>query len=157
AVVHGVAAHVFGSRTLLALSISALAAWLGIEKGVRTMFESSTGTSIRAFLATGLVLLWRVADGHARPSRTFEPGFDHFAANLALFGSIVLAFDSATRDAGALLTLAVAGVVIVHGVGKATETFVLYAYVYAVVAVDVFVVALLPANSAILLYLIVST
>src|SRR5262245_62076924 len=52
AVVHGVAAYVLGSRTLLALSIFALAAWLEIEPRVRTMFEWSTDISIRAFLAT---------------------------------------------------------------------------------------------------------
>jgi len=157
AVVHGLTAYVFGSRALLSLSISALAAWLGIEQRVRTMFDSSTDTSIRAFFGAGLVLLWRVADRRARPARTFEPVFDHFAANLALLGSIVLTFDSATRVVGTLLTLVVAAVVIVHGVRKTTAIFVLYAYVYAVVAVDVLVVDWLHGETSILLYLIAST
>ena len=156
-VVHGVGAYVFASRALLSLSICALAAWLGIEQRVRTLFDSSTDTSVRAFFCAGIVLLWRFADRHARPSRTFEPVFAHFAANLALLGAIVLAFHPGNRVVGTLLTLVVATAVIAYGVSKAAEAFVIYAYVYAVVAVDLLVVDRLHGDTSILSYLIVST
>jgi hypothetical protein len=157
AVVHGVAAYFFASRALLSLSISALAAWLGIEQRVETIFDSSTDTSIRAFLAAGIVLLWRLADRHARPSRMFERVFDHFAANLALLGALVLTVDSPTRLPGSLLTLVIAGAVIAYGVWTETEALVLYPYVYAVVAVDIVVVDQLHRETSILLYLSMST
>jgi hypothetical protein len=124
---------------------------------VQTIFDSSFDTSIRAFLSAAIVLLWRFADRHARPSRTFERVFDHFVANLALLGALVLTVDPPTRLAGSLLTLVIAGAVIAYGIGTETEALVLYPYIYAVVAVDIFVVDQLQGDTSILLYLSVST
>ena len=157
AVTHGVTAYFFDSRTLLSLSISALAAWLGIEQRVHTLFDSSTDTSIRAFLAAGIVLLWRLADRRGRSTRTFEPVFDHFAANLALLGALVLTVDASSRVPGGLLTLVIAGVAITDGIRTGAQALILYPYVYAVVAVDILVVDRLHGDTSILLYLSVST
>jgi hypothetical protein len=161
-VAHGVGAYLFDSRALLALSISALAAWIGIEQRASrvvqsVIFGSHTATSLRAFVCAAIVLAWRLADQRLRASRAFEGVFDHFAANLALLGALVLAFDDAARPAGTLLTLAVAGAVVAYGIRRGEEAFILYASVYAVVAVDSFALNHIRGATAMLFYLVVSS
>src|SRR5687767_5177197 len=95
--VHAAGAYYFGSRTLLSLSMAALAAWMGIEQRVETVFDSTTETAIRAMVTAAMVLLWRAADLRWRKERTFERVFEHFAASLALAGGLMLVFDSDTR------------------------------------------------------------
>jgi hypothetical protein len=161
AVVHGIGAYVFASRALLALSISALAAWFGIEQRtdavVDSLFMHQTVTAIRAYACAAVVVAWRLIDGRVNPSRELEPVFDHFAANLALLGALVLTFDNTTRSAGTLLTLVVAAAVVAYGMRRGSEAFILYAYVYAVIAVDVFAVDQIRSITPALLYLVVST
>jgi len=157
AVVHGVTAYLFDSRTLLSLSISSLTAWLGVESRPETIFNASTETAVRMFLCAVVVLTWRFADRRQRKSRTFEPVFDHFAANLALIGALVLTFDGDTRSVGTLMTVILAAVVIAYGFRTGSEAFVLYAYVYAVIAIDIFVVDYLRRTKPILLFIVVST
>src|SRR5688500_17520753 len=115
AILHGLAAYYFASRTLLSLSLVALASWLGVEQRAGTLFQSNLETSVRAFVAAGSIILWRFLDKRFRASRDFEPVFEHFAANLALFGALALTFDRDTRWLGGLLTLILAVGVIVHG------------------------------------------
>jgi hypothetical protein len=62
AVVHGVAAYLFGSRMVLSLSIAALAAYIGVERRVDTLFDGSVETALRAIACSALVLGWRSAD-----------------------------------------------------------------------------------------------
>lgn len=157
AVVHGVTAYLFDSRTLLSLSISSLTAWLGVESRPETIFNASTETAVRMFLCAVVVLTWRFVDSKQRQSRTFEPVFDHFAANLALIGALVLTFDGDTRTVGTLLTLILAAVVIAYGIRTHSESFVLYAYVYAVLAIDIFVLDVLSGTTEILLFIVFST
>jgi hypothetical protein len=135
AVVHGVGAYFFRSRTLLSLSIVALAAWFGVER--RGVFDlGSVQTAVRALVCAGFVLLWRVMDARAWTS-PFARVFEHFAANLALFAALSLVVRDQTRIVGVVLTLVVAAVVIAYGFREKSEPFVLYAYCYAVVAIEV--------------------
>jgi hypothetical protein len=69
----------------------------------------------------------------------------------------VLAFDDAARPAGTLLTLAVAGAVVAYGIRRGEEAFILYASVYAVVAVDSFALNHIRGATTMLLYLVVSS
>jgi hypothetical protein len=159
-VVHGVSAYVFRSRTLLALSISALASWVGVEqRGLRaidTLLFHHTETAIRLYACAAVVTAWRLVDRRARGAGNFEPVFDHFIANFALFGALALAFDAPTRMPGTMLTLVVAAAVVAYGMRRRSEAFVLYAYGYAVLAVDVLVVSRLRSPTAGLLFLVVS-
>lgn len=157
AIVHAIGAYCFDSRTLLSLSITSLAAWLRIESRPLDVFDSSPDESLRMFLAAAIVVVWRFADRRSRRSRSFEPVFDHFAANLALYAALSLTFDSDTRSVGALLTVVLAAIVITYGVRTRSESFSLYAYVYGVIAIDIFVVDALSGDTERLLYLVVST
>lgn len=160
-VVHGIGAYVFDSRALLSLSISALAAWFGIEQRagvvVDSIFSHNVVTAQRAYACAAIIVVWRLLDRRFNASRELEPVFEHFAANLALLGALVLSFESSTRPAGTLLTLIVAAAVVAWGMRRGSEAFVLYAYVYAVIAIDVFAVDLIRGVTVALLYLIVST
>lgn len=157
AILHGTGAYFFGSRALLALSLVALAAWLGVEQRFQRVFESSLETSVRALLSSVIVLIWRAIDRRQRASRAFQPVFEHFAANLALFGALSLTFEGGTRILGSILTLVFAAVVVAHGFRRRTEAFVIYAYVYGVIAIDVLMVEIIGVDVFIALYLIVST
>ena len=69
----------------------------------------------------------------------------------------MLVFDRPYRLAGAILTLLAAAGVVTYGMRKRSEAFVLYAYGYAIIAVDVLVVSHLRDGRDALLFLVVST
>ncbi len=135
AIVHGVTAYLFRSRLVLSLSIVAVTAWLGVRE---TPFRNGGDYAMRAFACAALLMMWRSA--HLRFGATrgdFAPALEHFAANVAFAGSIALMFEDRTRPAGCLLALIIAAAVTFWGVRTKRETFVLYAFLYAVLAVNV--------------------
>jgi hypothetical protein len=147
AIVHGVTAYLYRSRIVLSLSIAALAAWLGVRE---TPFGNASDYAIRAFACAALLLTWREAHRRFEPEprvRDFAPTFEHFAANVAFAGAIALMFDDGTRIAGCLLMLAIAAAVIFWGVRTKREMFVLYAFLYAVLAIDVLFAALVSEDA----------
>jgi hypothetical protein len=155
ALVHGITAYKLDSRMVLTLSITALAAWFGIEARPAVTFDAGASAS-RFFLAAGAVLVWTLIDRRFRPSRTFDRTFEHFAANLALLGAMTMVFDASLRTGGVVLALALAALVIVWGMRTDSEPFVLYAIIYAVVAVDVQVIDLVHDDALRLLFAMVS-
>jgi hypothetical protein len=158
AIAHGAGAYVFRSRMVLSLSIAAFAAWLGVEQRHVLEFNADRDFAMRAFLCAALLLVWREIDRRVRRVSDFTPVFEHFAAMLALSAGFVLMIENATRMAGCLATIVIAAIVIAWGVRTRRESFVLYAYLYAVVAVDVLVVNAIPDVEALaLLFIVVST
>lgn len=136
AAIHGVTAYVFESAALLSLSIAALASWLGIERNIDTFFTNSVGTATRAFVCAGIVAVWRFANRR----REFTRVFDHFILNLALWGGLILTFNRSTEYLGLLAVLVLAAVTIGYGFHERAESFVIYGYVYAVIAIDAVIV-----------------
>ena len=136
--VHAAGAYFFGSRTLLSLSLVALAGWMGIEQRVDTIFDSTTETGIRGMICAAMILLWRGADGRWRADRFFARVFEHFSAHLALIGALTLTVEREARLAGVIATIVIAAVVIRHGFAARSEPFAIYAFVYGVAAVMVF-------------------
>ena len=158
AIVHGVAAYLFGSRLVLSLSIVAVTAWLGVRE---TPFDNAIEYAMRAFGCAALLLMWRAA--HVRlasrpdPKRDFAQTFEHFAANVAFAGTIALMFEEdQTRIGGCLLALLVAAAVIFWGVRTRRETFILYAFLYAVLAIDVLFAEIVHVEVLILFFVILS-
>lgn len=132
AVLHAVTAYWFASRTLLTLSLVALTGWLGVERNFGSKMEPLE-LAVRAFLAAAVVLTWRFANRH----RPFDEVFHHFAANLALFGAVTITFADTIYLLGAIAAVAIAVFVIRFGFQQATEAYVIYGYIYAVVAVGI--------------------
>ena len=115
-------------------------------------------TPIRAFACAALLQpgARRTGDSTNPRVRDFAPSFEHFAANIAFAGTIALMFDDETRIAGCLLALAVAAAVTFWGVRTKRETFVLYAFLYAVLAVDVLFAELVDEEAFVFLFIVFS-
>jgi len=127
AIVHGAGAYAYRSRMLLSLAITALASYIGFDK-------DGDPEAVPAFLTAGALLAWRELDRRLRATTTFSRTFEHFAANIALFGGLTLTDDN--EIVGSLVTIAIAIVVIAWGFRTRHEPFVLYGFVYAVIAAD---------------------
>lgn len=151
AVVHAIAAYYFGSRAILSLSVVALAAWLGIEQ--RSVAWTELEFASRAFICAGILALWRLVNRRV----DFAPVFEHFAANVAFWGAIALTIARDTRPLGVILTLLFATASLRHGFRRRRELFVIYAGVYALIAVDIVITDSLQTEVLRALYLIVST
>lgn len=154
AIVHAAAAYFFRSRLVLSLSIVAVTAWLGVRK---VPFNDVTDYAVRAFACAALLLMWRAV--HVRFSRTqrdFAPTLEHFAANIAFAGTLALMFEDSTRIVACLFMLIVAATVIYWGIHTRHETFVLYAFLYAVFAIDVLVAMLIGGDVFFFFFVILS-
>jgi hypothetical protein len=129
AILHAAGAYAYRSRVLLTLAITALGGYLGFDK--EAGFDDVT---IPAFEFAALLIAWRAVDRAARPQTTFSRTFEHFAANAAFLGCLAL-LDDHIYFIG-LLIIALAAVVIFWGFRTRHEPFVLYGFVYAVIAAD---------------------
>ena len=153
ALLHGATAYFFESRLVLSLSITALAAYIGVERRTAAIFNSGAEFATRAFATAAVVAVWRLI----QKRRAFQPVFDHAAANLAFWGALALLFEDRTRLLGAALGVAFAALSAWHGRRRGEEAFVIYAWVYGTIAIDVLICDLLNEETLIYLYLIVST
>jgi hypothetical protein len=157
AIVHGVGAYVFGSGALLSLSIAALAAWMGIERRAEILFTATTDLALRAFGCAAILVAWREIDRRVRTNRDFEPFFEHFAANLAFWGALIFTADRDTRWIGLVIALALATFSLIYGFRRRRELFVIYAYIYGLIAVDIVVFSFHYDDIVVALYALLST
>ncbi|HEV7486902.1 MAG TPA: DUF2157 domain-containing protein [Thermoanaerobaculia bacterium] len=158
AILHAVTAYFFQSRLVLSLSVASLAAWLGIERrSVDTFFDSPASTASRAFTCAVIVVAWRLIDRKLRPATTFSSLFDHAAANLAFWGSLILAFKDDTRLLGCAITIVLAAAAVLYAKRTREGTFVIYAWVYGTIAIDIAVCKAIHDEIFITFYLLVST
>ena len=145
AIVHGVTAYLFSSRLVLSLSIVAVMGWLGLRE---TPFRHATDYALRAAGCAALLLMWRAVHLRFDRTRDFAATLEHFAANVAFAGTFALMFDDQARIFGCLLALIIAGLVIAWGIRTKRELFVLYAVLYAVIALDVLVAITISGATA---------
>lgn len=129
AVLHAIGAYAYGSRVLLSLAITSLGSWLGFEQT-----RSSRSLALPGFELAALLIAWRAVDAGARPQTAFSRTFEHFAANAALLAGLSLMEDHQTI--GGILTIVIAAAVIGWGFRTRHEPFVLYAFVYGIIAAN---------------------
>jgi hypothetical protein len=144
AIVHAATAYIFDSRLVLSVSLTSLAAYLGIQRNIDSLFGSSRDTAARAFDCAAIVLVWRDIDRRTRKRRTFTPVFDHYIANLAFWGALILSADSELRLLGCAIGIALAAASATFGIKTHSEMFVIYAWIYGLIAVNVALYALIP-------------
>jgi hypothetical protein len=156
AIVHAFVAYRFDSRLVLSLSLSALAGYLGVESRAYVFLDASADTALRAFACAAMCIVWRFVDLR-RPKTSFTAIFEHFAANLAFGGTIALMSHSDTRLFGCVLALALAGVAAWHGLRSRQEMFVIYAWIYGVIAIDVLIGHVIREGAIVALFIIVSS
>ena len=148
AVVHAAGAYAYGSRMLLSLSIVAFASWMGFDKD-----RSFDKLFIPAFETAALLIAWREVDRRVHATG-FSRTFEHFAAHIALTGALTLMVRN--QILGGFVTLAIAAVVIAWGFRTRSEPFVLYGFVYAVIAVDAILIEVIGNETGGLLVILVS-
>jgi hypothetical protein len=134
AALHAVTAYALGSRLVLSLALTSLAAWFGIDAGINTTAlqgGAARQQATAALYCSALILGWREAHRRARGAADFEEVLEHFAAHLAFWGALGLSFAGDTRLAGTLLLLAVAALAVGKGLRRRQEPFVVYGVGYA--------------------------
>jgi hypothetical protein len=156
AVLHGVAAYLYRSRTVLSLALSAVAAWLGV-RGLEGAIDGLFGRdgydwALRAMSAAAVVLIWRQLNRREE----FAVVFEHFAAVLLLAAGFSIMIEDEGTLVGSFITIAIAGLVVWWGFRTHRVSFVLYAFVAAVIAFDVLVVELLDESAAIFFVMVVT-
>ena len=67
------------------------------------------------FVCAAIVVAWRVIDRKLRPATTFSSLFDHAAANLAFWGSLILAAHKETRLTGCAIAIVLAAASMLYG------------------------------------------
>ena len=137
AIVHAAAAYWFDSRSVLSLSIASLAAWLGVEQ--RSLFHNDLQFAARAFVCVAVILVWRFLNRRGE----FAPLFDQFAINIAFWGALVLTANADTKLLGLLVTLIIAAASVGWGFRQRRELFIMYAFVYTIIAINIFVAEVL--------------
>ena len=158
AVIHAVIAYAFDSRSVLTLSIASLAAWIGVQQKLGYLVSMrSLDFAIRSLACAAAMLVWREADRRLRTSRSFEPVFEHLAANFAFFACIGLMLDRDPRVVGCLLALVIAGFMLRYAFRARREAFAIYAAVYGVIAIDTLVIEVLSDGALGLLFIVFST
>ena len=139
-VFHAVTAYFFRSRLVLSVALGALATYLGIERRAGFLWRESSENATRAFVCAAIVFVWRFIDTRYNTQSTFTRVFDHFATNVAFFATLAMMADSSTRDVACLIAIALAIACAIFGVKKREEAFVIYAWIYGVIAIDVLVI-----------------
>ena len=97
------------------------------------LFDSGVEFAARALVCAIVLMVWRFVQRR----REFLAVFDHAAAKLAFWGSLALLSERETRLLGCAIALVLAGFSAWYGFRRREEAFVIYAYVYGTIAVDV--------------------
>ena len=131
-----VSAYFFESRLVLSVAIGALATYLGVERRADFLWNQHTQNAERAFTCAAIVFAWRFIDERRHPKTTFTRVFDHFATNIAFWGALALMPNDDTRTLGCAIAIVFAIASALFGVRAREEMFVIYAWVYGVIAID---------------------
>jgi hypothetical protein len=161
AILHAAGAYAYRSRMLLSLAITSLGAYLGFDKD-----HGFNDVALPGFELAALLLAWRAIDrvlpstaNRQPPTISFSRTFEHFAANAALIGGLSMIDTSAFEGSaivGGLLTMAITTAVIAWGFRTRHEPFVLYGFVYGVIAADALLIDRVHNTTAILFIILVS-
>ncbi len=158
AILHGAAAYWFASRVLISLSITSLAAFLGINYDIiQTNLYLAYDLAIRGYIVTALLIGWRAANERFTARREFTIVFDHAKAIASLLSSLVLVFDDETRILGLFLLLIAAALVFRHGWKTRSQSLIIYAVLALLFGIGNGVTEIVRSAAVVLLYVLVST
>jgi len=152
AVVHGVTAYLYNSRTLLTLAVVAMCSWLGVQQAPLPLLDDAEQMSLRLLGCLALVMMWRFLNRREE----FNPVLEHFGFNLMMLAPFVLVSAKGMLVTGCMLTIIAAATVIHLGFRLRRESVVLYGFVYGVVAADVLLIDLVDSNIFALFLILVS-
>ncbi|MGC3982087.1 MAG: DUF2157 domain-containing protein [Steroidobacteraceae bacterium] len=159
AVLHAATAYYFNSRLVLSTSLAALAGWFGVQPNFNDLFAYDATlrrSGINALLCAGVIMVWREIHLRTLRAQPFVEVLEHFAANLAFWGTLALSFDNITRWAGILMVIALAGISIIMGLNKRKEAFVVYGICYGALGLCVFEANVVREELAVLLLALIT-
>jgi len=171
AVLHGASAYYFDSRILLSVSITSLAAFLGINNSILGAdLYAGPELAVRGYICAVVLLLWRLAhqrlirriEGSALPSakatdHSFLPIFDHSVSLLVLISGLILVFEEDTTAVGTLLLLTACAAVFAWGWRIREQTFVIYAVISFLIGTGYLVADKLAGLVVLYLFLLFAT
>jgi hypothetical protein len=138
---HAFTAYTLNSRLVLAVALTSLAGWFGIERGPGSIPNWHLGTpelGLRALLCAAVMLIWRALDQHLSAAR-FRTLFEHFATNLAFWGVLSWCSDPNLRFVGVFALLILAWVAVRAALRSGTELFAVYGVGYSAIGLCVVV------------------
>jgi Predicted membrane protein (DUF2157) len=156
AILHGFVAYLFTSRTVLTLSIAGLAAWLGVSTSIGTLIDADLSMAQRGFLVAALLLVWKLLN-HLRGRSEFGEVFDQFIAIIALASALKLAFGATTTWPGVSIVLFISAALVIAGMRLGRESFVIYAVLATLLAIDRVAFLLLEEEALRMLFLFASS
>jgi hypothetical protein len=157
AAIHGATAYAFGSRKVLSLAIVALAGLFGVDRSGQ-MFSAGPGdAAARLAMAAAAVALWRVVHERISGRRNFDFALEQAAFHLAMLSSLVAIFDDSLRWIGLAAALVLAALGALHAWRTREESFVVFAILYAVIAIHVAVIPEFPSPRMITGWLTITT
>ncbi|HEY0591099.1 MAG TPA: DUF2157 domain-containing protein [Thermoanaerobaculia bacterium] len=140
AVVHGATAYAYASRKVLSLAIVALAGVFGVDRSGALFTRGAGDAAARLASAAAAVAVWRVVHERASRLRSFGFTLEQAAFHLAMIASLTAMFDDALVWIALPVALALAALGALHAVRTREESFLVFAIVYAVIAIDIAVV-----------------
>jgi len=146
--VHGVSAYLYDSRTVLGLSLAALAGWLGIDNSEESFSLHAWQAGRKLLTMAALTAVWRFLNHQKERWRHFDEVFDHVVAHTAMMGALVWTFDARYELIGLTVLAGLAAASIAWGIRTRREAFIVYGFIYAVIGVDSFVIPTLDLDEA---------
>lgn len=141
AAVHGATAYLFASRKVLSLAIVALAGLFGVDRSGEVFSSGAGDASARLAMAAASIALWRVAHERLSNLGSFRFPLEQAAFHLAMIASITAIFDRGLLLWGGLLAaLALAILGGLHAWRTREESFLVFAILYGVFAIDAAVI-----------------
>ena len=138
AAVHAAIAYRFASPLVLAASLTSLVGWFGVGVTLGDVLQFSYSTpslGARALACAAVIAAWHYADRRARPDTAFSGVFDHFVANLALWGTLAWCLEWPWLAAGLPLLMVLAYASVRRGLDTGRESFLVYGIVYAAIGI----------------------
>lgn len=151
AVVHAGIAYAFASPRVLAASLTSLVGWFGVGVAAGEVLQFSYSTpslGARALACAAVIAAWRYTDRRVRPETSFGSVFDHFAANLAFWGTLSWCLEWPWLAAGLPLLAAFAYGSVRRGLQTGREAYLVYGMVYAAIGICAVVVPRLHGMTA---------
>jgi hypothetical protein len=134
AVVHGAIAYVLNSRLVLSVALTSLVAWFGVEHNaidVLSLNDKPGNFGWRALLCAAIVLIVRLLHARSGSIAKFAQVYEHFTANLALWGALAWCSTNGMALFGVLVVTVFAIVSILKGLRDRQEMFIVYGVGYA--------------------------
>jgi hypothetical protein len=136
---HAAVAYWLNSRLVLAVALTTLAAWFGVQSSSLSplgWLERDFAWSTRMLSAAVAVLAWWQLN-RASTRRQFDAVLEHGCFNLAAFGALAWCAGREYYGLGLLLLLGVAGIAIVRSIRGRDELLAASAVVYGAIGLSI--------------------